>query len=213
MKVFVTEDHGIVIEGYEAMFKTSGITMAGSSKTGSGFLKWINNKENYCDVVILDLGLPDISGIEILKTLNELDEMPKILVVSGSYDVDQVQKAMVLGVLGFITKDEAAEVVIEALHKVSRGKKYYSEVVMDEILRMQLDSQKIVTLDEILSEREAEALQLMIEEKSTKEICNEMGLDSPSTFYNLTARMREKLGVKTNFKLVLLSVKHRFKMK
>ncbi|AUC13794.1 hypothetical protein BTO06_00910 [Tenacibaculum sp. SZ-18] len=213
MKVFVTDDHDIVIEGYQAMFKKYGITMVGSSKTGSGFLEWINNKDNYCDVVILDLGLPDISGIEILKTLYELEGIPNILVVSGTYDVDQIQKAMVLGVLGFITKYEAAEDVIEALQKVSGGKKYYSEVVMDEILRMQLDSRKIVTLDEILSEREAEALQLMIEEKSTKEICNEMGLDSPSTFYNLTARMREKLGVKTNYKLVMLSVKHRFKMK
>jgi DNA-binding NarL/FixJ family response regulator len=213
MKVFVTEDHDIVIEGYEAMFRTSNITMVGSAKTGNGFLKWINKKENYCDVVILDLGLPDISGIEVLKQLSDLDTMPKILVVSGSYDVDQIQKAMVLGALGFITKDEAAEAIIEALQKVSRGKKYYSEIVMDEILRMQLSSQEIVTLEELLSERESEALQLMIQEKSTKEICNEMGLDSTSTFYNLTARMREKLGVKSNFKLVLLSVKHRFKMK
>ncbi|CAM1342355.1 response regulator [Tenacibaculum amylolyticum] len=207
MKVFVTDDHDLIFSAYESLLKSYGHTMVGASKTGQGLIDWLEN--NTCDIILLDLSMPEMNGIDVLKELFDNEYVPNIIIVSGSYDVKQIQESILLGAKGFILKSEVQNVLGEALEKVNHGRKFFSDTIVDEIILRQLEEDNMITFEDILSDREAQALQLMTENFDTDEICEEMEI-TKSSFHTLTARMRDKIGVRKNIRLVVLAIKHRF---
>ena len=66
MKLFLVDDHPVVIEGYKAMMNAEGINVVGSSTNGHGLIDWLDN--NYCDVLLLDISMPFYNGFDVLKT-------------------------------------------------------------------------------------------------------------------------------------------------
>lgn len=206
MKVFITDDHEVIIQGYKVLLKSFGFNIVGASQTGKGLLNWL--KENTCDIIILDLSLPDITGIDVLKERIG-KKTPKIIVVSGTYDAEQIKQSIILGTKGFVCKNEVHLVLKEALEKVHQGRKYFSESVMDIFINKQLEEDSIVTIENILSPREIETLQLMMQNLESHEICEEMNI-TKGTLGKIFQRMREKLGVKKNIGLALLALKHKF---
>jgi len=207
MKVFITDDHSVMFDGFRVLFKHIGFEIAGTATRGIGLLNWLEH--NTCDVIILDLSMPEMSGIEVLQKLATKDNVPNVLIVSGTYDMNQVQDAILFGAKGFVLKSEIHLCAEEAIRKVSVGKHYFSEVIKDQIILKQLESESRVTIENLLSKREYEALKLLTNNLDTKEICEEMNI-TPSSFRTLTARMRVKLGVKKNIGLVILALKHNF---
>lgn len=210
MKVFVTDDHDVIFSAYESLLKSYGHCMVGASKTGQGLIDWLH--KNTCDIILLDLSMPEMNGIEVLKKLFDYENVPNIIIVSGSYDVKQIQESILLGAKGFILKSEVQNVLGEALDKVQTGRKFFSDTILDEIILRQLQEDTIVSFENLLSEREAQALQLMTENLATDEICEEMEI-TKSSFNTLTERMRNKIGVRKNIRLVVLALKHKFSFK
>ncbi|WP_075344144.1 response regulator transcription factor [Tenacibaculum agarivorans] len=210
MKVFITDDHDIVIEGYRNLIKSYGFQMVGFSKTGQGLIDWLD--KNTCDIVILDLSMPNLSGIEVLEKLSKKENLPKFIVVSGTYNAEQIKQSIILGILGFICKDEVHIVLRDALERVLMGRKYFSDVVMDILVSKQLYEEEIVTVESLLSTKESQTLKLMMDNLDAYEICEEMNI-TQGTLRKMYQRMREKLGVKKNIGLVILALKHNFKIK
>lgn len=207
MKVFITDDFDIVIEGLKALITNLGHEVVGYSKTGQGLIDWLDH--NSCDVVLLDLSLPDINGVDVLKRFIGSDIAPKFLIVSDSYDVKQIQETIVGGASGFITKAKSGFELDEALDKISKGKRYYTDCVIDAIISRQLEQESLVTLNSLLSPDQARALELLSKNMNTEDICNEMQI-SNSSLRTHFARIMEKLGIKNKVGLVVLAVKHKF---
>jgi len=211
MKVFITDDHAVIFEGFESLFKHLGFEIVGTATSGKGLLKWLAQKDTDCDVIILDLSMPVMNGLEVLKILTTKENVPNVLIVSGTYTMDQIQDAILLGAKGFVLKEEIHACANEAIRKVSVGKNYFSEKIMDQLILKQLesDSKNKVTIKSLLSKREHEALEHLMNNLDTKDICKEMNI-TPSSYRTLSARMRFKLGVKKELGLVLLALKHNF---
>ncbi|WP_299710152.1 response regulator transcription factor [uncultured Tenacibaculum sp.] len=207
MKIFITDDHGLIIDGIEAILKTSVHQVVGSAKTGAELVQWLDFNE--CDVVILDLKLPDISGVEVLKQVFGKENAPKFLIVSGSYDIKQIQETILLGASGYVSKVSLSKELDEALLKLSQGRRFYSDCVIDAIISRQLEEDSVVTLKSMLSPREAQALQMLTDNMETCDICDEMRI-TKSSFNTLISRMTKKLRVKKKIGLVVLAIKHKF---
>ncbi|WP_299835335.1 response regulator transcription factor [uncultured Tenacibaculum sp.] len=207
MKIFITDDHGLIIDGIEAILKTSVHQVVGSAKTGAELVQWLDFNE--CDVVILDLKLPDMSGVEVLKQVFGKENAPKFLIVSGSYDIKQIQETILLGASGYISKVSLSKELDEALLKLSQGRRFYSDCVIDAIISRQLEEDSMVTLKSMLSPREAQALQMLTDNMETCDICDEMRI-TKSSFNTLISRMTKKLRVKKKIGLVVLAIKHKF---
>ncbi|WP_299623167.1 response regulator transcription factor [uncultured Tenacibaculum sp.] len=207
MKIFITDDHGLIIDGIEAILKTSVHQVVGSAKTGAELIQWLDFNE--CDVVILDLKLPDMSGVEVLKQVFGKENAPKFLIVSGSYDIKQIQETILLGASGYISKVSLSKELDEALLKLSQGRRFYSDCVIDAIISRQLEEDSMVTLKSMLSPREAQALQMLTDNMETCDICDEMRI-TKSSFNTLISRMTKKLRVKKKIGLVVLAIKHKF---
>ncbi len=207
MKVFVTDDHDAVVEGFKVLIKSYGFEMVGFSKTGQGLINWLN--VNTCDIVILDLSLPDMSGIEVLKKLSG-KEIPKFIVVSGTSDKELIKQSIILGAKGFVCKDEVHLVLRESLEKIYRGRKYFSHSVMDTLISKQLEEEKIVTMESILSPKEVQTLRLMMNDFQAHQICEEMNI-TKGTLGKVYQRIRNKLDVKKNIGFIILAIKHKFK--
>ncbi|WP_299682436.1 response regulator transcription factor [uncultured Tenacibaculum sp.] len=207
MKVFIADDHELIIDGIKAILKTSVHQVVGSANTGAELIQWLDVNE--CDVVILDLKLPDMNGIEVLKAFFGKENAPKFLIVSGSYDVKQIQETILLGALGYVSKVELSKELEEALFKIDQGKRFYTDCVIDVIISKQLEQDSLVTLQSMLSHREAQALQMLSENMETCDICDEMRI-TKSSFNTLISRMTKKLKVKKKIGLVVLAIKHKF---
>ncbi len=207
MKIFITDDHGLIIDGIEAILKISVHQVVGSAKTGAELIQWLDFNE--CDVVILDLKLPDMSGVEVLKQVFGKENAPKFLIVSGSYDIKQIQETILLGASGYISKVSLSKELDEALLKLSQGRRFYSDCVIDAIISRQLEEDSMVTLKSMLSPREAQALQMLTDNMETCDICDEMRI-TKSSFNTLISRMTKKLRVKKKIGLVVLAIKHKF---
>lgn len=207
MKIFITDDHGLIIDGIEAILKTSVHQVVGSAKTGAELIQWLDFNE--CDVVILDLKLPDMSGVEVLKQVFGKENAPKFLIVSGSYDIKQIQETILLGASGYISKVSLSKELDEALLKLNQGRRFYSDCVIDAIISRQLEEDSMVTLKSMLSPREAQALQMLTDNMETCDICDEMRI-TKSSFNTLISRMTKKLRVKKKIGLVVLAIKHKF---
>lgn len=213
MKVFVTDDHDVMFKGYESLLSSYGshYEMIGTSKNGQELLDWLEN--NTCDVVLLDLSMPVMNGIEVLRTVYGKSNLPKFIIVSGNYNMKQIQEAIVLGAKGFILKDEVHEVLEEALLRVMRGKKFFSEAILDEIILRQLENDNtLLEFEDIFSNKELQVLQLMTENIESGQICKQMKI-TKSSYNTFTARMREKLGIKKNVRLILLALKYKLNTK
>lgn len=212
MKVFVTDDHPIMYDGYKALFESwyGKHELVGTAKNGEELINWL--EDNTCDVVLLDLSMPVMNGVEVLKHFFAKKDIPKFLIVTADYSMTHVRECLVLKAKGFIDKSEVFVVLEEALAKVERGKRFLSDSVQDELTNLQLDYEYFLEPEDVLSIREAELLSYMTKNLSNKEICKEMEI-SPSTFNSFTARIREKLGIKTNVGLVINAIKHNFNLK
>lgn len=207
MKVFIADDHELIIDGIKAVLKTSVHKVVGSAKTGAELIQWLDTNE--CDVVILDLKLPDMNGIEILKTFFGKENVPKFLIVSGSYDVKQIQETILLGALGYVSKVELCKELEEALHKLSQGRRFYTDSVIDIIISKQLEQDSMVTLQSVMMPREAQALQVLTENMEACDICDEMRM-AKSSFNTIISRMVKGLKLKRRIGLAVLTIKHKF---
>ena len=210
MKVYLVDDHDIIFGSYESMLIQEGHEVVGTSKTGQDFIDFLEN--NVCDIVFLDLSMPDMDGIEVLKKLHGKDNLPRIIIVSGYYDFSHIQEAFLLGALGFIDKTEIHHCIYDAIRKVSKGKKYISDKVLENGILVQEHSGEIVSVIDLLADRESEALSMMMDNLSNQEICTEMEIE-PGTLRKMFQRIREKLGVRTNIQLAKLTYKQKDKLK
>jgi two-component system invasion response regulator UvrY len=203
IRILIADDHAIVRRGLKQIIEGSGeMLVVAEAESGIDALHKI--REIACDVVLLDISMPDMSGIDVLKQIHAEKPQLPILILS-IYSEDQYAKRLIkAGAVGYMTKESAPSEVIRALRHVASGKKYITPVVA-EILANELGMAGEKLPHQILSDREYQILLLLASAKTVSDIADTLAL-SVKTVSTYRARVLEKMHLKNNAELMRYAV-------
>ncbi len=206
MKILIADDHAIVREGLKhILLKLPDDLLIEETSNGNEALAFIE-REDY-DFVILDISLPGMSGLEILKKLKIQNNKTPILILSMHPEEQFAIRALKSGAMGYVTKDRAGEDLLEAIMKISRGRKYVSPELA-EYLASSLNVRSEDVPHQKLSEREFEIMVLLAKGISAKEIAEALFI-SEKTVGTHRFRIMEKMGMKKNTDLTFYAINHK----
>ncbi len=171
VKIFITDDHYMVIEGIRSLLQyEKGIEWLGHAMNGASCLAFLQNEQP--DVILMDINLPDISGIELCKEVTNTYPKVKIIGLSSFNQQSIIQKMMDNGASGYVLKNATGEELIEAIETVMSGYKFLSIEAASTIKRNE-DSKK-----PILTRREKEVLLLIAEGMTNNAIADKLFVSS-----------------------------------
>jgi DNA-binding NarL/FixJ family response regulator len=203
----VADDHGSVREGRRRLLESEeDIEVCGEASDGREVLDQVELHRP--GVVVLDITMPRLSGLETLERLRTKHPQVKVILLSVHGDPPFIQSAISLGADGYVLKNGRAGEIITAIRAVTKGGSYFSPVVAREIVE-QLRSPKPAA-DEpfsLLSTREREVLPLIAEGLSAKEVANDLNISTKTVEAHRTSLMR-KLGVRKATELVRYALRH-----
>lgn len=199
IKVLVADDHPIFRSGLKQILSdVPDIRVTGEAKDGHDVLNLV--RESHYDVVVLDISMPGMDGLEVLKHLKQVKTELPVLILSVHPDEQYGLRAMKAGASGYLTKNSPPEELVAAIRKVKRGRKYLSASLTDQIIE-HLDDGRARVLHESLSDREFKVMHLIANGKSPGEIAEELSL-SVKTVSTYRTRIMEKMNMKTNANLI-----------
>jgi len=197
--ILVADDHPVVRRGLRQILSvTPDMVIAGEAGSGQEVLGKI--RKNHYDVVLLDIALPDMSGLEVLKQLKSVRPELNVLVLSIHPEEQYALRVLRAGACGYLTKDIAPEELIIAIRKASLGKKYVSPSLAEK-LAADLGAEVGKLPHQTLSDREYQVMCMIASGKAVKEIAAQMFL-SPKTISTYRSRILEKMNLKSNVELI-----------
>jgi len=204
--ILLVDDHQIFRDGLHSLFiGVKEIRVMDVAGNGEEALK--KYEDIRPDVVVLDISLPDVSGFEIVKRIREINPEAKILVLSMHENPDYVKRAIRLKVNGYLSKEETSRnLLIEAIKEVYQGKTYFSPK-LNHLLATETDKNINTTEPDILSKREKEILELIIQGLSNAEIAQKLFL-SQRTIETHKFNIMSKLNTKNSVELVKLVIQN-----
>lgn len=203
IRILIADDHAIVRHGLKQIIEKSGeMRVVAEADCGIATLRKLREIE--CDVVLLDVSMPDMSGVDVLKQIHaERPHLP-VLILS-IYPEDQYAMRLIkAGAVGYMTKDSAPPEVVKALLHVAGGKKYISPVVA-ELLADDLGSVEGKLPHQTLSDREYQIFLLLAAAKTVSEIADTLSL-SVKTISTYRTRILEKMHLDNNAELMRYAV-------
>ena len=203
--VLIVDDHPIVRRGLKQVLQDEpdfAVLEAGTAREALHEIK-----QQPVDLVIADIDLPGMNGIELLKEIRQQYKQTPVLMLSV-YPEDQVAvRVLRAGASGFLSKETAPEQLVVAIRKILDGGKHISERVAD-LLVMNLGGSNERSLHEKLSDREFQILSLFGEGKTVKQIAESLSLSVP-TVSTYRARILNKMEMKSTAELVRYAIQHR----
>ena len=205
MKILIADDHSIVREGLKQLVKTlPEVTLVDEASEGSQTLEMI--KEKGYDLVILDISMPGLSGLDILQNIKSRKLKTNVLILSFYPQEQYAIRAFKLGASGYISKNSAFEELTIAIKKIAAGGKYISSALAEKLLFS--DPEKTDQMPhEALSEREFQILLMLARGRSVTEIAGDLFI-SDKTVSTYRSRIMEKMGLKKNADLTLYAIKN-----
>jgi DNA-binding NarL/FixJ family response regulator len=207
--VLLADDHAVVRDGLRLLLDSqSGIEVIGTVANGRDAVREFNRLRP--DVLVTDIAMPEMNGIEATRTIRENHPQAKIVILSMHSDTEYIFRALQAGAMGFVVKDSAGTEVAHAVRAVHNGRRFLSEsiseqVIQDYVLRRAVPKEEDPLLR--LSGREREVLQLVVEGRSTNEIGEIVSL-SPKTVETYRSRLMGKLEIKSMPDLVKFAIRH-----
>ncbi len=202
IRVFIVDDHPMVIEGMTAMLQqTPSIEVAGYAMTAASCLGYFVNQT--ADVVLMDINLPDMSGIDLCKVLKQKFSDLRILGISNLSQGSYVQEMMKQGASGYVLKNASKEELVGAIHKVNQGKQHLSPDA-GQAMRKEIEKQKEMPL---ITKREKEVLALIVQGLTNPAIADKLFI-SASTVDSHRKSLLAKLDAKNTAALVSYALNH-----
>lgn len=187
--------------------KTDDISIIGEAETGIEAVQWIRNYP--IDIVLMDLDMPKMSGLEACKRILKIRPDTKILVLTASSDQVYPARLLRAGALGYLTKGGSdRNELINAIRTIKEGERYIPESVANRIVERRFVRDEINDLWDGLSDRELEVLSLLVIGKESKEISNELRLGI-STVNCYRHRIIRQLKVKNTIELINLAIEYK----
>src|SRR5215475_12766428 len=204
IKICVVDDHAVVREGLKRIIaENPGMAVTAEAGDGHEALKVIQTEP--CDVVLLDLTMPNRSGLDVLKQLHSESPRLPVLVLSMHSEDQYAVRVLRAGASGYLTKESAPSKLIQAIRKVMRGGKYVSASLAEKLV-FDLDGKSGRPPHEVLSDREYQVLCMIGAGKTVTGIAAELGL-SVKTISTYRVRILEKLNMKNNAELTRYAIK------
>lgn len=203
MRILIADDHPIFRNGLRHLIaEENDMVVADEAENGKRVLDLLQG--NQYDVVLLDLDMPVISGLDVLTRIKELYPNLPVLILSFYPEEQYALRALKLGSSGYLTKDSAAEELVLAIHRVVAGKKYITASVAEK-MSLLLDEEVESRPHERLSDREYQVMLKLAKGKSTMEIAGDLNL-SPKTVSTYKSRIFEKMEMTTNAQIVRYAI-------
>ena len=208
INVVLADDHTIVRDGLRALLEANPeIKVIGDANNGKQAVEQV--KELRPDIVIMDISMPELNGIDATKEIVETSPGVRVIILSMLGTADHVFHALQAGVRGFLLKELAGREVMEAVQSVYAGDMYFSRPItftlVNDYMQAWVDTQAAPL--ESLSMRENEILCMVVEGKTSAEIGKSLHL-SPKTVESYRSRMMQKLGVSDMSELIKFAIKH-----
>tara|TARA_R110000782_G_scaffold82663_4_gene162455 strand:- start:6656 stop:7276 length:621 start_codon:yes stop_codon:yes gene_type:complete len=201
----LVDDHAVVRAGYNMLLKKSSeITVVAEASSGEEAYQLYSVTKP--DVVVMDLSLPGIGGIEVIKRICIRDNGATILVFSMHEEVIFVEQALQAGARGYITKSTNPQLLVEAIIRLSKGEKYIDAELAQRIAYEKSRGQDSLLSD--LSTREFEIFCMLAEGSNTSEIAKRLCL-SYKTVANYSTQIKSKLNVTTIADIARLAIRHK----
>ncbi len=208
IKVFIIDDHKIVIDGIQLMLDSDEkIEFAGFALDGKSGIAQVKSIKP--DVVLLDISMPEMTGIEVSKILKQEYPQAKIIALSMHQESSMIKMMLQNDVKGYVLKSAGKQEIIKAIEDVYHGKTYLGETVNEIIIQsFQNRSQKKTTSPfPTLSRREKEILKLILEEFTTQEIANKLFIGF-GTVETHRRNMLIKTGARNTAGLVKIAIEY-----
>ena len=208
ISVVLADDHTIVRDGLRALLEADPeIRVVGNAADGRQVVKQV--AELQPDVVIMDISMPQLNGIDATRQILEVSPQVRVIILSMLGTADHVFHALQAAARGYLLKESAGREVMDAVQTVYAGEMYFSRPITHTLVNdyiQQRDDTHKGSL-ESLSMRENEILCLVVEGKTSAEIGRSLNL-SPKTVESYRSRMMQKLGVSDLTELIKFAIRH-----
>jgi two-component system, NarL family, response regulator NreC len=209
LRVLLADDHGIVRRGLRSLLEETGHSVVAEAADGLEAVRLC--EEHRPDLLIIDIGMPKLSGIEVANRAQKLDRPPAVIVLSMHADESYIIRALAAGARAYLLKDATDEDLVPAIRAVASGKPFFSPavtaVLVEDYMRT-LQKRGLTDSYHLLTDREKEVLHLLAEGRSNKEVATllDLGLSTVETH---RANLMQKLNLHNTAEIVLYAVRKR----
>ena len=206
VKIVLADDHELVRTGIRLILeRVAGFVVVAEAKSGEDAIRYC--RKDAPDIVLMDVNMPGIGGLEATKQIVRLSENTRVICLSMHTENPIPAKVMQMGASGFITKDAEPEEMIRAVHKVAAGQKYVSPDIAQQIAIGKLDFNDANPFEQ-LSDRELEITLMLVKGQRVPGIANSLNI-SAKTVNTYRYRMFEKLDISTDVELTHLALRYK----
>jgi len=203
IKILLVDDHAVVRMGFKMLIEAEDdITVIGEAESGEVAIKLF--QELKPDIIVMDITMPGIGGIEAIDRIMAKDKNTKILVLSAHEDSVHPKRVLNAGAMGYLTKRSAAEELIKAIKSIHQGKRYLEPSIAQQMAITQLSGETNPV--EILSDREFEVFIALAKGKSTNDIADTLCL-SPRTVGTHLYNIKQKLNANNSAEIALIAIR------
>lgn len=207
INVLIVDDQNLLGKLIQSVLNTTGnINVVGTATCYNSALKIA--KEKKTDVILLDINMPNIDGLQALESFSNLFPKTKVVMLSAFSDADTIQKTIRLGASGYVTKSSDTGELIDAINNVSNGENYFCKFSLDSIMNNMMNGngkKNVFQAVNSLSKREREVLKLIGNEFSSLKISKMLNI-SVRTVQTHRKHLLQKLGVKNTVGLVKTAI-------
>jgi len=210
IRIFLADDHLLVREGIKSIIiKSEDYVVIGEASDGRNALESIDRLKP--DVAILDIAMPLMTGIEVARQLKKYSPDIKVIILSQYDDDEYIKELLLIGIDGYILKENASDDLIKAVEEVVKGNKYLSPQVTTKVVigfnpDHSGDRKDVVTRFEQLTKRETEILKLIAEGKTNREIASLLFISEHTVKAHRTNIMT-KMGMKNLTEVIRYAIK------
>ncbi len=203
ISVVLADDHAVVRMGFRLLLQdTKDITVVGEAESGEEVLKLLNTLT--ADVIVMDLSMPGIGGLETISRIVGKNKSPKILILSAHEDAIHPKRSLKAGANGYLSKRGAAEELIKAIRQIHSGNMYIEASIAQKVAMSQMGGETSPV--EVLSEREFDVFMALANGKTVNQIAETLHL-SPRTVGTHLYNIKQKLNASNQTELALIAIK------
>ena len=206
IRVILADDHAVVRDGLAVLLEAqSDLEVVGVAANGRQAVRLA--QELHPDVVVMDIAMPELNGIEATRQIHDAVTSTQVLVLSMHSTTEHIFRALQAGARGYLLKDSAGAEVVDAIRVVHAGRRYLSQKIASTVVDDYISERHRASPLDSLSPRERQILQLVAEGKSSAEAAAMLFL-SPKTVDTYRSRMMQKLDIDDLPKLVKFAIQH-----
>jgi two-component system invasion response regulator UvrY len=203
IQVMLVDDHAVVRMGFRLLIEgTPDMKVVAEAVSGEEAIRIY--QEKHPDVVVMDISMPGIGGLEAVNRIMAKDPAARILVLSAHEDTMHPKRVLKAGALGYLTKRSAAEELIQAIHQVAQGKTFIESGIAQQLAVQQLTGDKNPV--DVLSAREFEVFMLLAQGKTVVDIAKVLHL-SPRTVGTHLYNIKQKLNASNSAEIALIAMR------